>query len=402
MVGIKDALKTAYDLGLTTLEPTQETLDNVGLSLTLGGGEVRLLELTAAYGAFMNGGFKVEPVSILKVEDADGRVLEETKPKKGKRVLTEGEAFIIANILSDNSARSEVFGTNSQLNISGRTIAVKTGTTNNRRDNWTVGGNSQGLAGVWVGNNDNSEMLQVASGVTGASPIWRRIIIEALAGKPDSKFNAPSGVVTASVDSVSGYRAHDGYPSRTEYFIKGTEPGEDPIHTKLRVCKSDGKLATPSDIASGNYEEKEFFVLKEEDPTSAPGEPNLWQEGILAWASAQSDSRYHPPGDYCGTSNPVNVDFDSPSDHTSNLPNSIKIKLKADSTSDIIQIELEIDGSKVRTFTGPPYEYDAILTDGIHTLRAKAIDANAKEADRSITIGVNTSWEVSSTPTPTP
>jgi hypothetical protein len=245
-------------------------------------------------------------------------------------------------------------------------------------------------------------MLQVASGVTGASPIWRRIILDVLSGKPDIKFTIPSGIVTASVDSVSGYRAHDGYPSRTEYFIKGTEPGDDPVHTKLKVCKSDGKLAAPSDIASGNFEEKEFFVFREDDPTAGPGEPNRWQEGIAAWLSGQTDSRYHPPADYCGSSNPVSVEFESPGDHTSNLPNAFKIKIRADSTADIVQVELEIDGSKVRTFTGPPFEYDANLSSGVHTLKAKAKDANAKESDRTVTVGVNVAWDFTPSPTFTP
>ncbi|MEJ2441316.1 MAG: hypothetical protein P8Y06_00110, partial [Patescibacteria group bacterium] len=144
-------------------------------------------------------------------------------------------------------------------------------------------------------------MLQVASGVTGASPIWRRIILAALQGKPNQSVEIPSGIVSASVDSISGYRSHDGFPSRIEKFIKGTEPGEDPVHVKLKVCKSDGKLATPSDIAAGNYEEKEYFIFKEEDPTAGPGDVNRWQEGINAWLETQGDSRYHPPFDYCGT-----------------------------------------------------------------------------------------------------
>ncbi|MFZ5933102.1 MAG: penicillin-binding protein [Patescibacteria group bacterium] len=402
MVGIKDTLETAYGLGISTLKPDQETLNRVGLSLTLGGGEVRLLELTAAYAAFMNKGYKVEPIAILKVEEAGGKVLEEVKPEKGKRVLTEEQAFLIADILSDNSARTEVFGPNSLLRIPGRTVAVKTGTTNDKRDNWTIGGNSQGLVGTWVGNNDFSAMLNVASGVSGASPIWRRILLEVLADKPNVGFEVPAGIVTASVDAVSGYRSHDGYPSRIEYFIRGTEPGEDKVHVKLKVCKTDGKLATPSDIAAGNYEEKEFFVFKEEDPTAAPGGTNRWQEGILAWLSIQTDPRYHPPSDYCGTGNPVNVEFLNPTDRTSNLPNSFTVKVKADSVSDIVQIELEVDGSKVRTFTGPPFEHQVTLTDGVHTLRAKAKDASGKESDRVITIGVNVAWDYTPTPSPTP
>jgi len=402
MVGIKDTLETAYDLGISTLKPDKETLERVGLSLTLGGGEVRLLELTGAYAAFMNKGYKVEPVTILKVEDADGKVLEEVKPEKGKRVLTEEQAYLIAHILSDNSARTDVFGTNSLLNISGRTIAVKTGTTNDKRDNWTIGGNSQGLVGTWVGNNDYTPMLNVASGVSGASPIWRRILLEMLKDKPNVGFETPSGIVTASVDSVSGYHAHDGYPSRVEYFIRGTEPGEDKVHTKLKVCKTDGKLATPSDIASGNYEEKEFFVFKEEDPTAAPGGQNRWQEGILSWLTTQSDPRYHPPNDYCGTGNPVNVEFISPTDQTT-MSNNFTIKFKADSTANIVNAELEIDGVKKRSYDAPPFTYDVSgLSDGVHTLRAKAKDANGKESDRQITIGVNVAWDYTPSPSPIP
>ena len=402
LVGIKDTLQTAYDLGLTTLEPTKETLSRVGLSLTLGGGEVRLLELTAAYSAFTNKGYKVEPVSILKVEDSKGKVLEEVEPKKGKRVLSEEQAYLIASVLSDNGARSEIFGTNSLLNVSGRTLAVKTGTTNDKRDNWTVGGNSQVMIGVWVGNNDNSPMLSVASGVSGASPIWRRSVLEALSGEADVPFEIPSGIVTASVDSMSGFRSHDGYPSRTEYFIKGTEPGEDTVHVRLKVCKNDGRLATPSDISSGNYDEKEYYVIKEEDPTSGSGGENRWQKGILDWLSTQSDGRYHPPTEYCGSANPVNVEFDYPTDRTSNLSNTFTIKVRADSTSKIVQIELEIDGIKKRTFDGPPFTYDVSgLSDGIHKIRAKAKDQDGHESDRQITVGINTNWDASPSPSTT-
>ena len=388
LVGIKETLETAYDLGISTLKPDKETLSRVGLSLTLGGGEVRLLELTSAYAAFVNQGYRVDPVAILKVEDKDGKVLEEVKFEK-KKVLTPEQAWLIANILSDNAARQEIFGVNSLLNIPGKQVAVKTGTTNDKRDNWTIGGNPQAIVGVWVGNNDNSAMKEVVSGISGASPIWRKVLLQALSGKPGVAFEQPAGIVSAAVDSVSGYRAHDGYPSRMEYFIKGTEPGEDPIHKKLKVCKSDGKLATPSDVAAGNYEEKEYFVFKEEDP-----------EGILNWLSTQSDPRYHPPSDYCGTTNPVNVEFVNPRDRDTTLKN-FTIDIKADSTVDIVLVELEIDGSKKRSFDAPPYTYNVEnLSDGVHTLRAKAKDASGKESDRVITIGVNSPWNPTPSPSP--
>lgn len=406
MAGIKDTLSTAYDLGLTTLQPNQETLNRVGLSLTLGGGEVRLLELTGAYSGFANGGYRVEPVAILKVEDNDGKVLEENKPKKGRRVLSSEQAYIIADILSDNSARTIVFGPNSLLNVPGRQIMVKTGTTNDRRDNWTLGGDSQRMVGVWVGNNDNSPMGSVASGVSGASPIWRKIVTEALRGKPNLKFERPGGIVTAEVDRVSGYRAHDGYPSRSELFAKGTEPREDVVHVKLKVCKSDGKLAAPADIAGGNWEEKEYFVFKEEDPTAGRGGVNRWQEGILAWLATQSDPKYHPPTDYCGSTNPVHVTFNYPGDRETVTANFV-IKIAADSISAIEKVELYIDGNNVRNFSAPPYDFDTNslspkLSDGIHTLRAKARDKDGREAERTITIGVNVSTDPSPSPAPSP
>jgi len=403
LVGVRDTLDTAYELGITSLEPTEETLSRVGLSLTLGGGEVKLLELTGAYGAFMNGGYKVEPVAILKIEDYAGNTLEEVEPKKGPRVLSPEHAFIIADILSDNQARSATFGLNSLLNIPNKKIAVKTGTTNDLRDNWAVGGNSQAVVGVWVGNNDNSKMKAVASGVSGASPIWRRVVLSALEGKPDTKFEVPEGVVTAMVDQLSGYKEHDGFPARTEYFVKGTEPGEDTVHVMLPVCKGQNdKLASPPDVSRGNFDKKEFFVFNEQDPTSEPGGINRWMEGINKWLETQSDSRYRPPTEYCGSGNsaPINIDFIEPKDQNSNLNNEFKVRFVIDFLSEIKEAWLEVDGVRVRTFTSPPYEYDLNLSTGVHKLRAAARDSENNESERVITVGVKTQWDASPSPTP--
>lgn len=398
-VGIKDVLTTATDLGITTLPPTTDTLKRVGLSLTLGGGEVRLIDMADAYSTFVNKGYHVNPIAILKVTDINGKVLEDNTPQKGKKVLTDEQAFLIDDILSDNNARSATFGTNSQLNLPN--VMVKTGTTNDKRDNWTIGGNDNAMVGVWVGNNDNTPMLNVASGVSGASPIWRRITQEALKGKPSVSFQVPPNIVQQSVDAVSGYQAHDGFPSRNEYFIKGTEPGVDPAHVMLKLCKEDGNLATPGQIDAGDYNSKEFFIFKETDPTAAPGGPNKWQEGIDNWINGQGDSKYHPPTSYCGSGNPVNVQFVSPTDQSSNVPNNITIKFTADSTNDITQADLYIDGTKATSFSSIPYEYSTTLSDGVHTLRAVATDSAGKQSDRTITIGVNTAWN-SATPSPTP
>lgn len=392
LVGVRDMLRTAADLGLSTLEPTRENLQRFGLSVTLGGGEVRLLELTSAYGAFANGGIKHEPVAILKVEDSKGKVLEEHKASRGRRVLEEAEAFLISDILSDNNARAEVFGTRSALYIAGRNAAVKTGTTNDQKDNWTVGWTPQVVVGVWVGNNDNSSMTQVASGVTGASPIWRRILLEALHDKPNISFEVPKSIISAEVDRVSGYRAHDGYPSRTEYFIKGTEPaGEDPVHARLKICKSGSGLATPSQVSAGQYDEKEFFVFKEEDPF---GPPNRWQEGVLAWLATQPDSRYHPPGEYCDSANPVNVEFITPKDKEKINSRTFEVRVDARSTTDIVQVEIELDGVKQAKLISQPWSMELkVDADGVYELRAIAKDKEGRESDRKIKIGVNTSVE---------
>lgn len=405
LVGIKDVLTTATDMGITTLPPTADTLKRVGLSLTLGGGEVRLLDMTDAYSSFVNKGQRVDPVAILKVIDANGKVLEDNHPTKGKQVLTPEQAYIMESILSDNDARSAEFGLNSFLKVPNINVMVKTGTTNDKRDNWTIGGNTNAMVGVWVGNNDNSPMLKVASGISGASPIWHKIVVAANNGKPNVSFEVPQNIIVAQVDSVSGYSAHDGFASRSESFAKGTEPtGADPIHLNLKICKSDGNLANPSDIAAGNYENKEFFVFKEEDPTASSGQPNKWQEGILNWLNSEGDARYKPPTSYCGSSNPLNVDFVNPTDRTSNLGNSIDIKFTANSSSAITQASLKVNGSTNCTFSSGQNSYLCHVefpSNGVYNLQADASDASGHSSNRIITIGVGTDWNAA-TPSPAP
>ena len=402
MVGIKEMLKTSYDLGLSTLEPTADNLKRFGLSVTLGGGEVRLLELAGAYSSFANGGLKIEPVSILKVTDKDGKVLEEKKDIPGKKVITPEQAFIISHILSDNSARLITFGERSALVVSNRTIAVKTGTTNDKRDNWTIGWTPQAIVGVWVGNNDNSQMKEVSSGVSGAAPIWRRIITTALADKSSVGFPVPEGVVTAEVDQISGFRAHDGYPSRVEYFIKGTEPtGEDPVHTKLKLCRGQEKLATAAQVARGEYEEKEYFVFKENDPISS--DVNHWQQGIDEWLNTQSDSRYHPPKDYCGSTSEIEVTINDPANRVQIDSNEVKVAGKIISLNDIKKIEILINNEVKETIeNNKKFEKIFNLDKGTYKIKVKAFDNQDNQGEREAEIGVQVPWDWQPTPTPSP
>lgn len=197
VVSIPEMLKTAKDLGITTLQNPQ----NYGLSLTLGGGEVRMLDMMAVYGTFSQNGKRYDPQPVLKVTDSAGKVLEENLHPEGKQVITQEVAFMINNILSDNKARSAAFGAHSLLVIPKHTVAAKTGTTDNKRDNWTFGFTPEYVIGTWVGNNNNKPMHpSLTSGVTGAAPIWHKITSLILQNKNDVAFSKPATISEGTVD----------------------------------------------------------------------------------------------------------------------------------------------------------------------------------------------------------
>lgn len=402
MVGLESMLSTAEEMGISSLAPTEENLKRLGLATTLGGGEVKPLGMGSAYLAFANGGIKREPTVLLKVEDHEGNVLYENKQVKGKQVLSPGEAFLISDILSDNQARTITFGQTSGLVIGNRKVAVKTGTTNDMKDNWAVGWMPKALVLSWVGNNDNSSMKRVASGISGATPIWREIMIKTIEKYGYEDFKQPPDIVTADVDRVSGYRAHDSFPSRTEYFVKGTVPNEaDPIHVMLKLCEGDEKLATPPQIARGQYIEKEFFKFKAEDPVSWDGK-NRWQEGILAWVAQQDDPRYHPSTEYCDQEGSgIEIGIDSPKDH-STVGNNFTVDLKVVGINEIKEVKVYINGEEKKVLTNKPYEFDMTLDNGTYTLKAWAKDSEGNTFEREAKFGVNKPWDWSPSPTPTP
>ncbi|PIZ61411.1 penicillin-binding protein [Candidatus Shapirobacteria bacterium CG_4_10_14_0_2_um_filter_40_12] len=400
-VGLPNMMKQAYEMGLSTLEPTAENLRRYGLSVTLGGADVRMIDMGMAYCAFANGGRKVEPVGVLKVEDAKGQTLEEYRPVPGMAVMTPQEAFIISNILSDNSAREITFGAVNNLSIPNYSVAVKTGTTNDKRDNWTIGWTPNLLSVVWVGNNNNSPMSKVASGVSGASPIWRRIMLSILPQRNKQDFPIPDKMANLEVDRVSGYAAHDGYPSRPEYFIDGTQPnGPDPIHLKLKICKDRAGLSPPEDVANGSFDEKEYFRFIEDDPVSTDGK-NRWQDGINNWISQQSDKdKYNPPADFCRGGGQVVVNFDNPGDH-STQGNEFDVKVSTSSLKKITEVKLWVNGAENKVWMERPYETKLNLVDGLYTLKVKATDKDGNSAEREIKIGVNKPWDWTPSPTPT-
>lgn len=293
MAGIPATIQTAHEMGITTLnEP-----DRYGLSLTLGGGEVSLLDLTTAYNVFAANGYRYDTVPILEVLDSQGRVLEKYDAAKETpfQALTAEQAYLISNILSDNNARSMAFGTYSPLIIPNHTVAVKTGTTDNKKDNWTIGYTPSLTVGVWVGNNNNSEMdPRLASGITGAAPIWHRAMITFLKDQKDEPFFRPEGIADADIDTLTGYLPFETAKVRHEIFIKGTVPtAHSDMYTRLKICKSDGKIANQDCENSGNYEEKVFVQLKDALPE--------WQAFTDKWLADNKDkligdhSEWYPP-----------------------------------------------------------------------------------------------------------
>lgn len=278
---VQTFVEFAQEMGLTTLQDPSK----YGLSLTLGGGEVKMVDMAQAFGVFANSGIKQDLVAILKVEDWKGNILEETKIEEGDRVLSQGTSYIISHILLDNNARSTAFGTSSYLNVSGHPeISVKTGTTNDKRDNWTIGYTPETTVVVWVGNNDNTPMSTIASGITGASPIWNRITRLTLDKMEEGEISAhgsprekhshvwptkPTEVVGTNVCATTGSlpggtEESPDCPTRFEFFLEEYPPQPATVQTMpLLVFRDTGMLAPPEALAE-QVETRDVQVL--EDP----------------------------------------------------------------------------------------------------------------------------------------
>src|SRR5581483_1262152 len=218
-IGVPTMVDLGRQMGITTWNDSSR----FGLSLTLGGGEVKMVDMATVFGTIANGGVRVTVNPFLKITDSKGNVLEEKTDAernpvaakdnpRGQRVVDEGVAYIMSDILADNAARTLEFGPNSPLNIPGQYVSVKTGTTDWKRDNWTIGFTPNYLVAVWVGNNDNTPMSQsLASGITGAAPIWHNIMASVLLNSQDQKLTPPSYVVQKNCYG------------KNEYFVQGTE-----------------------------------------------------------------------------------------------------------------------------------------------------------------------------------
>ena len=270
-------LSTLFDLasrlGITTLNDP----DRYDLSLALGGGEVSLLQLTAAYAALDHHGARVEPFSILEIRGMDGVVLYQARPAAAVQIIDPRVAWLISDILSDDAARSIGFGRNSMLHID-RPAAVKTGTTTNFHDNWTIGYTPELVVGVWAGNASHEAMRQV-TGLTGAAPIWHQFIRTVLEGRPAKQFERPDGLVQVQVCSLSGLLPTPACPYRRfEWFVDGTQPTRaDTFYQTMELDAATGLLASSATPPSGSPASWRSTCRPRPTPGQGPTICSSWQ-----------------------------------------------------------------------------------------------------------------------------
>lgn len=371
LAGIDNVLNLAQAMGYTTLNDRSR----FGLSLVLGGGEVRLLEHTAAFGVFANDGVLHATTPILKIEDAKGQILEEWKEGDGKEVMSRQTARQIQSVMSDDAARAYIFGAGGPLTLPGRPVAAKTGTTNDWHDGWTMGYTPSLVAGVWAGNNNNDAMKRGADGVFVAAPIWNAFMKKALEGTPVENFRSPE-------------------PTETDKPILKGELGAE---TVVRVDRMSGKLATEN-TPSTTIIEKKFrevhtilFYVNKDDPSGPPPEnpasdPQFsnWEGPVAKWAQEQGytiDNQEIPTGydDVHLPQNKPTVSITSPAPNATINSREITASVSVSAPRGVIsRVEYFVDGQKLGTSNTAPYATTLLIpnsiTNGYHTLRAVAYD----------------------------
>ena len=377
-IGVPTLLDVALRAGLSTLAARSSG----GLSLALGSGEVRLLDLASAYAALDSRGIGREPVAVLRVEDGQGKVLMDGSSEPSRRVVSPQAAYLVTDILSDDAARAASFGTDSVLKLS-RPAAVKTGTTTDWRDNWTVGYTPDLVTAVWVGNSDNTPMRDV-SGISGAGPIWHDFMEEALKGRPVARFQEPAGLVQAEVCADSGELPSRWCPNRrTELFIDGTVPTKTcDWYVPVAVDRSTGQAAGP-DTPPDRIEQRVFLVLPPElqEWGRARGVPEV-PAGREGEGPARAASAPAPGGPTSSTGPRLLIS--SPSKGavlqiSPDLPLSLQ-RLEITGAGAGLppgaRVQFLVDGEALASFEAPPYRATWQLRPGRHVFVAQALAGN--------------------------
>lgn len=378
LTGVQDSINMAKSLGITTLNHPEQ----YGLSLVLGGGEVKLLDHVNAFSSLAAGGIYRDKSSILKITDSARTILEEYKETSGQRVVEEKYVATLDSILSDNSLRAPVFGENNPLKFTDRPVAAKTGTTNEWRDGWTVGYTPSLAVGVWAGNNDNSVMAAGADGSYVAAPIWRKFM-----------------------DGVLKNYNIEQFPKRQEEDIeKPVLKGDLDIYEKLKVCEIPGKkdkycLASDACPDSKTKEKKFFtghnilwYVNKDDPRGDAPKDPENdpqfknWEKAVQKWAEKEDYNTSDVPEDKCDSDDfsqyKPSVQINSPGDPitspTFDITGSVSAGYGVKNSS------LTVNGNNICSPTGDfscPYTPATNILD----IRLNVTDNNGNEASDSLT-----------------
>ncbi len=373
LVGLKHGIAFAEKMGYTTLSE-----GNFGLSLVLGGGEVKMIEHVNAYGVFANGGKKYSPISILRVEDPKGGKMYEWKQEDGEQVIDSKVAATISHVLSDDASRAFVFGAGSTLTLPGRPVAAKSGTTNNYVDAWVVGYTPSLVAGVWAGNSDNHPMKKGFGGSKVAGQIWNYFMKESLKNSPVEKFIAPPALTT------------------TKPVLRGSVNGQ----IRLLVDKVTGKLATSSTPESYIVERTYLpphdilhYVNKDDPQGPVPTDPAqdpaymVWERARESWINRRKTkdptwevSFGEPPTEYDDVhsleSLPI-VEVLSPTSKEIITTRFMNFDVRAQAPRGVTKVVYKIDDGFIGFSSEPPFYYSyhaKTLSPGEHRLTVMAED----------------------------
>ena len=391
-VGLDAMIETAKALGITTFNES----DRFGLALTLGGGEVKLVELTAAYAAFANEGKRVEPRAILKITDSGQQTTDggsDIAVSSPSSAVSPQIAYLITSILSDDIARIPAFGEDSVLNLS-RPAAAKTGTTTDFRDNWTLGYTPDLALGVWAGNANNAPMYRV-TGVTGAGPIWHDFMEEALRGIPEKNFARPDGIVETEICDASGLLPTENCPRvRREIFIKGTEPKQlDDAYQKFELDASTNLLWAEN--CRGPKIARVFRVYppdaedwaKKKGLTLAPeldclGRPQTTDDRQQTAQQVSPSSVVRRPS--LEIVSPANNSMFEISPQIPDELQKIEVSARLNQALKLKQVTLLIDGNAIGNFSSVPYRALWRLSAGEHTAQAIGIATDGTQVESEL------------------
>jgi len=384
LVGIDKALKTAHDMGITTLQDK----NRYGLSLVLGGGEVKLIDLTTAYGVFANNGTLMPTTPIMKITDARGKELyNHSEPKDSQEVLDPKVAYQITSILSDVEAKKPTFTrTLGVLTLAGRPSATKTGTTNAYRDAWTMGYTPQFVTGVWAGNNDNSPMNS-AGGSVAAAPIWDEYMERIHQGLPVEQFQRPGGLEDMEVARFSNLLPTDATRDKIRDILTSWQrpTDRDTATVKVRVCRENGLLADAS-IPNELTEERVYVNIRSE----RPDDPR-WEGPVQAWARANGFTNT-PPREHCrADGSQPSARITAPTNGSS-VSGTFTITADASAPSGVRHVEFLIDGSPIATDGEAPYatNYNANnLSSGSHTISIVMTSNNGSTRTDQVSVTVS-------------